>query len=48
LGLAGEGADVWVERRARQAWHVAVLTLVMLFYSVYSFGKAERSFADII
>jgi lipopolysaccharide transport system permease protein len=26
----------------------AVLTLVMLFYSVYSFGKAERSFADII
>lgn len=26
----------------------AVLTLLMLFYSVYSFGKAERSFADII
>lgn len=26
----------------------AVLTVVMLFYSVYSFGKAERSFADII
>jgi lipopolysaccharide transport system permease protein len=26
----------------------AVLTIVMLFYSVYSFGKAERSFADII
>jgi lipopolysaccharide transport system permease protein len=25
-----------------------VLTVVMLFYSVYSFGKAERSFADII
>ena len=26
----------------------AVLTILMLFYSVYSFGKAERSFADII
>ena len=26
----------------------AVLTIAMLFYSVYSFGKAERSFADII
>jgi lipopolysaccharide transport system permease protein len=26
----------------------AVLTIVMLLYSVYSFGKAERSFADII
>ena len=26
----------------------AVLTIVMLFYAVYSFGKAERSFADII
>src|SRR5262245_35620177 len=25
-----------------------ILTIVMLFYSVYSFGKAERSFADII
>lgn len=25
-----------------------VLTFAMLFYSVYSFGKAERSFADII
>jgi lipopolysaccharide transport system permease protein len=25
-----------------------VLTILMLFYSVYSFGKAERSFADII
>ena len=25
-----------------------VMTIVMLFYSVYSFGKAERSFADII
>lgn len=25
-----------------------VLTIAMLFYSVYSFGKAERSFADII
>ena len=25
-----------------------VLTIGMLFYSVYSFGKAERSFADII
>lgn len=25
-----------------------LLTVVMLFYSVYSFGKAERSFADII
>ncbi|HKR14550.1 MAG TPA: ABC transporter permease [Pyrinomonadaceae bacterium] len=25
-----------------------ILTVVMLFYSVYSFGKAERSFADII
>jgi lipopolysaccharide transport system permease protein len=24
------------------------LTIAMLFYSVYSFGKAERSFADII
>lgn len=26
----------------------AVLTILMLFYAVYSFGKAERSFADII
>ena len=26
----------------------AVMTIGMLFYSVYSFGKAERSFADII
>ena len=26
----------------------AALTIAMLFYSVYSFGKAERSFADII
>ena len=26
----------------------AFLTMLMLFYSVYSFGKAERSFADII
>lgn len=26
----------------------AVLTVAMLFYSVYSFGKAERTFADII
>src|SRR5690348_6497943 len=26
----------------------AILTILMLFYSVYSFGKAERSFADII
>jgi lipopolysaccharide transport system permease protein len=26
----------------------ALLTVLMLFYSVYSFGKAERSFADII
>ena len=26
----------------------AILTLFTLFYSVYSFGKAERSFADII
>ena len=26
----------------------ALLTIGMLFYSVYSFGKAERSFADII
>ena len=26
----------------------ALLTILMLFYSVYSFGKAERSFADII
>jgi lipopolysaccharide transport system permease protein len=25
-----------------------ILTIAMLFYSVYSFGKAERSFADII
>jgi lipopolysaccharide transport system permease protein len=25
-----------------------LLTILMLFYSVYSFGKAERSFADII
>lgn len=25
-----------------------VMTIVMLFYSVYSFGKAERTFADII
>lgn len=25
-----------------------ILTIVMLFYSVYSFGRAERSFADII
>ena len=25
-----------------------VLTIAMLFYSVYSFGKAERTFADII
>ena len=25
-----------------------ILTIVMLFYSVYSFGKAERTFADII
>ena len=25
-----------------------VMTIAMLFYSVYSFGKAERSFADII
>src|SRR5215211_542927 len=25
-----------------------VLTILMLFYSVYSFGKAERTFADII
>src|SRR6185436_7404955 len=24
------------------------LTIVMLFYSIYSFGKAERTFADII
>ena len=26
----------------------AILTILMLFYSIYSFGKAERSFADII
>lgn len=26
----------------------AFLTLLMLFYAVYSFGKAERTFADII
>src|SRR5688572_21315446 len=26
----------------------AILTILMLFYSVYSFSKAERSFADII
>jgi lipopolysaccharide transport system permease protein len=26
----------------------ALLTILMLFYAVYSFGKAERSFADII
>ena len=26
----------------------AIMTILMLFYSVYSFGKAERSFADII
>ena len=26
----------------------AALTILMLFYSIYSFGKAERTFADII